>query len=686
MKSSPNALHAAPGGNGRSRPPLAEVPGGTEPATQVAAPVAALSPSPADRLSRALHWAVERAIALRVYLLAAGHFTVFVLVYWAAFLLRFDFRIPPNAWDTFWQTVPWVVAVKMIVFYALGHYHGWWRYVTFADLAALLRASLVAGLVVFLVDRFLLPTHIPRSVLLLDLLGGIIALGTIRSSWRMFHEQVRPAFQRNGHRYALLIGDPYSAALMAHQIHTHPRVGYRIRGLVSTNGAPKGCTCGGIPLLAGLERVATYAASYRARDVLVIAGTLVGAQFRRLMEDCQRAELKLKVIPSMEQFVRGSQLLPVRDIDIDDLLNREPVDLDDTAIAALIRGRRVLITGAGGSIGSEICRQVVKYQPAELILLGRGENRIFAIEQELRDLGVNPALASVIVDVTDRDRLAEVFDAHCPEVVFHAAAHKHVPLMEANAGEAVKNNCFGTRIIADLADEYDVKAFVLISTDKAVNPTSVMGTTKHLAERYVQALSQHSATRFMVVRFGNVLGSAGSVVPVFQEQIRRGGPITVTDERMRRYFMTIPEASQLVLQAAAMGEGGEIFVLDMGEALRVVDLARDMIRLSGLPGDAIDIAFSGIRPGEKLYEELYFDNEHSIPTEHPKVRAARHRPCGMDTVRQQYAELESLRGHSPHILRSKLAELVPEYQLLLENPGEVTDSGEHIIAESMGDR
>ena len=353
--------------------------------------------------------------------------------------------------------------------------------------------------------------------------------------------------------------------------------------------------------------------------------------------------------------------LPIRDIEINDLLRRDPVVLDTDNISRLIEGRRVMVTGAGGSIGSEICRQILAFRPESLILVGRGENRIFAIERELREARSSTVLQACIGDVTNADRMEQIFKNHRPEVVFHAAAHKHVPLMEANVGEAIRNNVLGTKCVADLADRHGVLSFVLISTDKAVRPTSIMGATKQLAERYVHTLSQGSATQYTVVRFGNVLGSAGSVVPIFQEQIRRGGPITVTDPRMTRFFMTIPEASQLVLQAATM-DAGQIYVLEMGEPVKIVDLAHDLIRLSGLPEHAIEITFTGIRPGEKLYEELYFDDERMLATPHPKLRAAYHRPYALAEVRRAITQLERLLGEPDEQLRRRLREIVPEFK------------------------
>jgi FlaA1/EpsC-like NDP-sugar epimerase len=344
------------------------------------------------------------------------------------------------------------------------------------------------------------------------------------------------------------------------------------------------------------------------------------------------------------------------------LLRRAPVQLDNAEISTLLKGKSVMVTGAGGSIGSEICRQVLKFEPASLVLLEQAENALFFIDQELNRLGSVTKIVPVVADITDAARIESIFRERRPHVVFHAAAHKHVPMMELNPGEAIKNNVLGTKQLAELANQYRVDEFVMISTDKAVNPTSVMGVSKQLAERFVHAFSEAASTKFVVVRFGNVLASNGSVVPIFQEQIRRGGPVTVTHPEIERYFMTIPEASQLVLQAATMGNGGEIFVLDMGEPVRIVDLAHDLIRLSGLNPDEIEIVFTGLRPGEKLYEELYFDDEEMLPTPHPKVFVAYHRPYKLAEVRKTIGELAGLAHGSVEALRGRLKELVPEYQ------------------------
>jgi FlaA1/EpsC-like NDP-sugar epimerase len=410
-----------------------------------------------------------------------------------------------------------------------------------------------------------------------------------------------------------------------------------------------------------LEEVAR---ALRASHALITIANASGGEIRRIAEACRSANIQTKIIPGIYELVGGQvSLTRIRDVAIEDLLGREPVELDDAAIGAVVKGHAILISGAGGSIGAELCRQVCRYRPRQLIMVEKSENALFEIERELRGVLDDIDLVACIGDVADHPRMNGIFSQYRPEVVFHAAAHKHVPLMEANPGEAIKNNIFGTKQLADLAAEYGVKSFVMISTDKAVNPTSIMGATKRISEIYVQALSQSAKTQFVAVRFGNVLGSAGSVVPIFKKQIAAGGPVTVTHPDMRRYFMTIPEACQLVLQAGAMGEGGEIFILDMGEPVRIVDLARDVITLSGLvPDEDVMVEFSGVRPGEKLFEELSVDAEQADKTKHPKVFIGKISPHDYDEVARV---LESLAAQidcsSDAQLRALVRTLVPEY-------------------------
>lgn len=605
----------------------------------------------------------------RAWFLAVVHAVILTTAYWSAYIIHFEPPLSPKTFATFCNTVYWVVGIQLAVFCLAGQFHGWWRYVTFSDLTSLLRATIASLLSVVAVDYVFHLEEISRWVLLLDAMLIVAIFGAVRASWRMFREILHPIFSGSECRWVLLVGTDLSNGILAHQIQSNFRLSYRVRGFLAVDSTVSHTHIGQIPILGHLDDVREIASAHRVSDVLVVAGTLPGPQLRKLMETCQIGGLNLKIIRPAEDRLGGDERVPIRDVEINDLLGRDPVNLDMENIGKLIEGRRVMVTGAGGSIGSEICRQLLPFRPAALILLGRGENRIFFIEREFRSKFPSVQLIPVIANVTDRDRMTQVFEATRPEVVFHAAAHKHVPLMEANVGEAIRNNVLGTKCVADLADHFGVLSFVLISTDKAVHPTSVMGTTKQIAERYVHTLSQESNTKYTVVRFGNVLGSAGSVVPIFQEQIRNGGPITVTDPRMTRFFMTIPEASQLVLQAATMGSGGEIFVLEMGKPVKIVDLARDLIRLSGLPESSIEINFSGVRPGEKLYEELYFDDEQTLSTSHPKLRAAYHRPYSLAEVRSAISQLERMVNEPENVLRRKLKEIVPEFH----SPSEKND-------------
>ncbi len=610
----------------------------------------------------------------QTWLMVAVHALVFAAAYWLAYGFRFDFAMPAKVASLFWASLAWVIGVQLLVFFFLGQLQGWWRYVTFADLIALLRASLAALLILAATPFFLRAFYdVPRLVLMLDWILLVVILGVARAGWRMLREMTWPVVNGKDCRWAVLVGTDLSSGILAHQIQSSGPMPYRIRGLLAIEKSSQGGRLGQIPILGDLDHVAQIAAAVQASDVLVVAGTLTGQRLRKLMRACEESALRLKIIRPLEDRFGGNGRIPIRDIEINDLLSRDPVTLDCDHIGKLLTGKRVMVTGGGGSIGSEICRQILRFDPACLILVGRGENRIFHIERDLRRRYPQAELHACIADVANPTRMARVFESYRPEVVFHAAAHKHVPLMESNVSEAVRNNVFGTKCVADLAHRYGAFRFVLISTDKAVRPSSVMGATKQIAERYVYSLSQESVTRFTVVRFGNVLGSAGSVVPIFQEQIRRGGPITITDPRMTRFFMTIPEASQLVLQAATMGRGGEIFTLEMGEPVRIMDLAQDLIRLSGLPPHAIEILVTGVRRGEKLHEELYLDEEETLPTSHAKIRAAYHRPYELVEVQAAVRQLGLLLDGPEDVLRRKLREMVPEFHTPESGNGDAPD-------------
>jgi FlaA1/EpsC-like NDP-sugar epimerase len=606
-----------------------------------------------------------RRVGRRV-VVAGLHFAAFAVACLTAAQLRFDFQPPPDWTDQAGTTLLWIVALKGAVFGLAGQYSRVWRHVSFADMWPLARATLLASAAVALVNQLRWMPFVSRGVLVLDCGTTFLLVGGLRCLWRFGREHLWRPSQRPLRR-ALLVGADRAEKILALNLHLHPQLPYRICGFLDADASDRSEVVGGVPVLGPLGDLETAAASRRISDVIAIAGGLPARQLRRLREQCEAAGLQLRILPPLAGLLNGERHLPMREVDLRTLLHRDPIKLDRPAMRRLVEGRVVMISGAGGSIGSEICRQVAELEPRALVLVEQSEGALYQIDMELGERGDAVEIVPCLADIVDTARMRRLLRQHRPDVIFHAAAHKHVPLLEHQPGEAVKNNLFGTARFAELANECGVDRFVFISTDKAVHPRGVMGTTKYLAERYVQALAQESATRFVCVRFGNVLGSAGSVVPLFQKQIRRGGPITVTHPDMNRYFMTIEEASQLVLQSAAFGRGGEIFVLDMGEPVRIVDLARDLVRAGGLPQEAIDIVYCGIRPGEKLAEQLYFDDERTTATEHPKVRAARHRPVAIDAVRKLLHELEPLVDGDEEVLRARLAAEVPAVQTSTES-------------------
>ncbi|HLL25897.1 MAG TPA: nucleoside-diphosphate sugar epimerase/dehydratase [Kofleriaceae bacterium] len=596
------------------------------------------------------------------------------LAYWLAFLFRFEFVIPREVTQLILVNWAWVVGIHYLGLYVLGVPRMSWRYMTMRDTVRIAVAVGISSTLLLMI-RVVLPlfsehqvVFLPLGVLAMDVVLAFVGLVAARAIVRLRGEVLdRNKRAPGGDMHpVLLIGAGEAGVVVAREIANRPDLGLKPVGFLDDDRMKVGTSIGGLTVLGVTSQLKAIAEEKQTKRALITIANASGHQIRRITELCRDADLETKIIPGIYEIVGEKvNLSRIREVAIEDLLGREPVQLDEEVVGATIRSRIVLVTGAGGSIGSELCRQVCRFGPARIILVERFENALFEIHRELTAAFPHVPMEPRIADVTDVARMRQIFEASKPELVFHAAAHKHVPMMEWNAGEAVKNNIGGTRAVADLAHEHGVERFVLISTDKAVNPTSVMGATKRVAEIYIQALSQRSETRFVTVRFGNVLGSAGSVVPIFREQIAKGGPITVTHPEMTRYFMTIPEASQLVLQAGAMGDGGEIFILDMGEPVRIVDLARDLITLSGLrPNDDIEIRFSGMRPGEKLYEELATDSEHADKTKHPKVFIGRIKPHAWDSVIEGVAAVSALAsaGNIEHI-RAALADIVPEFRV-----------------------
>ncbi len=604
------------------------------------------------------------------------HLALFAVAQAGAFALRFEFAIPADYLQlaSLWLAVS--LGIHLAVFAVFGMFSGMWRYTGANDLIALAKSSalstlIFAGFIVLGGYR-----SYPRSILVIEFLLTMILVGGLRFGVRSLWQLAATVAQkREGKSKRVLIVGAGDAGenLAREMVKTH---GGRFEPVGFADDAPnkRGARIHGIPVLGTIADVPELVKKHAIEEVVVAIPSATGRDMRRILEACKPSGASVRTMPGIDHLIEGRVTVnQLRSVNIEDLLRREAVSLDMESISKLVEGRVVLVTGAGGSIGSELCRQVARFKPSRLVLVERAENALFEIHRELLAKNAEVSVAPCMADLCDEPRMRRVLMEHRPTVVLHAAAHKHVPMMEENPGEAVKNNVGGTRLLADLASEYQVERFVMISTDKGVNPTSVMGATKRAAELYIQGLSQKSKTRFVAVRFGNVLGSAGSVIPIFKEQIAAGGPVTVTHPEMRRYFMTIPEASQLVLQAATMGNGGEIFVLDMGEPVKIVDLANDLISLSGLvPGRDVEVVFTGLRPGEKLFEELSTQEENAEKTRHPKIFIGRLPSRPYDEVAGKVSEMVSrATGASLRDVVERLRELIPEFQRPKPDGGEV---------------
>jgi FlaA1/EpsC-like NDP-sugar epimerase len=553
----------------------------------------------------------------------AVHVALFALAQAFAFGLRFEFSIPDVYFPVFWVWLAANLTIRLLVFGFFGLFSGMWRYTGAKDLEALLKSAALSTLIfaVFIVLGGY--RSYPRSILVIDFLLTMILVGGLRFGVRSLWQLAAAVGQKKeGQRKRVLIVGAGNAGemLVREMLKTHGGR-YEVVGFVDDDPNKRGVAIHGVKVLGRLAEVPRLAADRRVDELVIAIPSASGKEMRRIVDTVKTAGVPIRTMPGIDQLISGQVTInQLRSVNIEDLLGREPVSLDMDSLKSLLASQVVAVTGAGGSIGSELCRQVARFAPRQLVLIEQSEPALFEIHRELLRNFPGVDFVPAIADVCDVRRVRSLFGRHRPAVVLHAAAHKHVPMMEWNPGEALKNNIGGTKVVADAAHEFGARQFVLISTDKAVNPTSIMGATKRVAELYVQAMNQRSSTRFVAVRFGNVLGSAGSVIPIFKEQIAAGGPVTVTHPDMRRYFMTIPEASQLVLQAATMGRGGEIFILDMGEPVKIVDLARDLITLSGLtPDKDIEIRFTGLRPGEKLFEELSTAEENAEKTRHPKI-------------------------------------------------------------------
>lgn len=497
-------------------------------------------------------------------------------------------------------------------------YNKAWEYASVGELVSIVKAVSLSIMMTAVVQQLVIQDIYFRALMLAWMLH-VLLIGGSRFAWRVYRDRyIKPQVEQSR---ALIIGAGAAGTMLARQLLKNTDAGIKPVAFIDDDPKKYRLQIHGLPVVGGSKRISKSVETLQIDKIIIAIPSLNKEEMKNIFEQCAGTDAKTVIMPLIEDVMLGNvSVNQFRDVQVEDLLGREPVQLDTESLSQKLTGKTIMVTGAGGSIGSEICRQVVKFHPKKIVLVGHGENSIYLIDMELRNLKIeNLEIRPVIADIQDRARIFEVMQEHQPDVVYHAAAHKHVPLMEYNPKEAVKNNVIGTKNVAEAADTFGVGTFVLVSSDKAVNPTNVMGSTKRIAEMVIQALDEQSKTKFVAVRFGNVLGSRGSVIPLFKKQIQAGGPVTVTHPDMTRYFMTIPEASRLVMQAGALARGGEIFVLDMGEPVKIVDLAKNLIQLSGYTIEEIGINFSGIRPGEKMFEELLNEKEVHTKAVFPKI-------------------------------------------------------------------
>lgn len=598
----------------------------------------------------------------RMTVLIAVDIMIIWLSIYSSFYFRFVGDIPPaySYQLVIYGLYSTIICTAFMVLFKL--YNRVWQYASVGELLSIAKAAVLGCIASYAMTYIHTGQVVPLSIFLRTFETILLLMGGVRFAWRMFRDNYYK--KKDSQRRALVVGAGDCGALIVKEMKYNPNSAMYPVGFVDDDPLKHRMQVKGLPVFGGREQIPYLVEKLDIHDIVIAMPSASKKDISEIIEKCKETKAKLKIIPRLDEMIQGKLgIQSIRDVDVEDLLGRDPIRVDLDGIADYVEQKVVLITGAGGSIGSELCRQIAPFKPKLLLLLGHGENSIYAIENEMKRLFPEQPIESIIGDIQDRSRMEEVFGTFRPQVVFHAAAHKHVPLMEKNPAEAIKNNVFGTRNVADCADQYGAERFVLISSDKAVNPTSIMGATKRIAEMYIQCLDRTSSTKFVAVRFGNVLGSRGSVIPLFKEQIALGGPVTVTHPEMIRYFMTIPEAVQLVIQAGSFAGGGEIFILDMGKPVKIVDLARDLIKFSGFEPDVdIAIKFTGTRPGEKLFEELLLSEEGLSSTTHNRIFISKPLQINWRKFEFELKSLEQVVEQDHYVIKELVKHIVPTYQ------------------------
>jgi FlaA1/EpsC-like NDP-sugar epimerase len=606
-----------------------------------------------------------------------------------SYLIRFDLHLPEQHLILFYQILPFILIIKIVCFYFFDLYRGMWRYTSITDLLNIIKAVSVSTLIIICLILFSHTRFIgfSRSAFILDWCFSVLLISGCRLGIRLYYEhvngdktititsrQVLPLFFKNigGLKRLLIIGAGDCGEQIYREIRANPHFSYNVIGFLDDDADKIGKKIHGIPVLSTIGEIKSVVNKVKADEALIAIPSASSSQMRNVVEYCKESGIKFKTIPGIGELINGKVTVnSIRDVAYHDLLGREIIKLDERRIGDYLHEQCVLVTGAGGSIGSELCRQLCRFRPTKIILYERAESPLYEIELELKQNFGDIIIFPMLADVQDRRQLKRCFETYKPQTVFHAAAYKHVPLLELQPWKAIRNNIQGTANVVEVANKYNVGRFVFVSTDKAVQPANIMGASKRIAEMLIQSQNGCgvSETRFITVRFGNVVGSVGSVIPLFKKQIEKGGPVTVTHPEVTRYFMTIPEACQLILQAGAMGKGGEIFLFDMGTSIKIDDLARDLIRLSGFEPDVdIKIEYIGLRPGEKLYEELIIEGEDVLPTKHEKIMVRKGKECNLQLLNGKIDELAKMvEDQEVEKIKAKFQEILPEYRPAVHN-------------------